>query len=205
MILIIDNYIENGRVQQIVEAVQQCTNVPIDVVSFRLVKEIDSSEISCLILSGSTCNLSNKEDEKKYTDEIEFVKACQVSVLGICFGHHILGRACGSEILRGKWTKKTEKVEILTRNELFSSWDTGDEITVKESHGDYIEKLPREFIKLASSESCKIEAMKHCTKPLYGVQFHAERTEDGRQVINNFIRNVANLCRKNELMGYGRF
>ena len=65
MILVIDNYIENERVQQIVKVVQQYTNVPIDVVSFEHMKEIDSSEISCLILSGSTCNLSNKEDEKK--------------------------------------------------------------------------------------------------------------------------------------------
>ena len=194
MILIIDNYIENERVQQIVEAVQQYTNVLIAVMSFEHVKEIDSSKISCLILSGSTCNLSNKEDEKKYIDEIEFVKACQAPVLGICFGHHILGRAYGSEILRGKWIKNLEKVKILASNELFSSWDTGNEITVEESHGDYIKKLPRRFTLLASSESCKIEAMKHCTKPLYGVQFHAERTEDGWQVIGNFLKNVANLC-----------
>ncbi len=193
MILIIDNYLENERVQQIMKAVQQHTNVPIDVISFEHVKEIDSSKISCLLLSGSTCNLSNKEDEKRYIYEIEFVKACQAPVLGICFGHHILGIAYGSKILRGKWSKNLETVKILARNELFSSWDTDDEITVEESHEDYIKKLPRGFTLLASSKSCKIEAMKHCTKPLYGVQFHAERTEDGWQVIGNFIKNVANL------------
>lgn len=192
MILILDNYAKNGRVQQIVEAVQQCTSVPTDVISFEQVKEIDSSKISCLILSGSTYNLSNKGDEKKYINEIDFVKACQAPLLGICFGHHILGSAYGSEILRGKWIKKSEKVKILASNELFSSWDAGDEITVKESHGDYIKELPRGFTLLASSESCKIEAVKHNTKPLYGIQFHAERTKDGRQVIGNFIRNVVN-------------
>ena len=196
MILILDNYAKNGRVQQIVEAVQQYTNVPINVISFKQVKEIDSSKISCLILSGSMCNLSNKEDEKKYIDEIEFVKACQAPVLGICFGHHILGRAYGSEILRGKWTEKREKVKILASDELFSSWNAGDEITVKESHRDYIEELPRGFSLLASSESCKIEAMKHNTRPLYSIQFHAERTKDGHQVIGNFIRNVVNAHSK---------
>ena len=196
MILILDNYAKNGRVQQIVGAVQQYTNVPIDVISFKQVKEIDSCRIFCLILSGSTCNLSNKEDEKKYIDEIEFVKACQAPLLGICFGHHILGRAYGSEILGGKWVKNSEKVKILASNELFSSWDTGDEITVKESHGDYIKELPREFTLLASSESCKIEAMKHNQRPLYSIQFHAERTKDGRQVIDNFIRHVVNAYSK---------
>ena len=121
MILILDNYAKNGRVQQIVEAVQRYTSVPIDVISFKQVKENDSSKISCLILSGSTRNLSDKEDKKKYIEEIEFVKAYQAPLLGICFGHHILGRAYSSEILPGKWIKKSERVKILVSNELFSS------------------------------------------------------------------------------------
>jgi GMP synthase-like glutamine amidotransferase len=156
MILILNNYAENETVQQIVEAVQQYTNVPIEVISFKQVKEIDSNKTSCLILSGSRCNLSDKEDEKKYVDEIELVKALQAPLLGICFGHHILGRAYATEILRGKWIKKTEKVKILASNELFSSWDTGNEITVEESHGDYIKEPPRGFTSLARSESCRI-------------------------------------------------
>lgn len=193
MILILDNYAKNGRVQQIVEAVRQYTNAPIDVISFKQVKEIDSSKIFCLILSGSAYNLSNKEDEKIYIDEIEFVKACQAPVLGICFGHHILGRAYGSGILQGDRIKEEKRVRILERNEIFSSWNICEEIIVNESHRDYVAQLPKGFVLLADSENCQIEAMKHYIKPLYGVQFHAERTVNGRQVIGNFIKNVADL------------
>ena len=122
--------------------------------------------------------------------------------MGICFGHHILGRAYATEILRGKWIKKTEKVKILASNELFSSWDTGNEITVEESHSDYIKELPRGFTLLARSESCRIEAIKHNTMPLYGIQFHAERTKDGRQVIGNFIVNIVNAHPKSSQRKY---
>jgi len=192
MILILDNYAKNGRVQQIVEAVQQYTNEPLNVISFKRAKENDSSKISCLILSGSAHNLSNKEDEKKYINEIEFIKACQAPVLGICFGHHILGRAYGSKILQGGWIKGEKGIRVLKRNEIFSSWSVGEKIIVNESHRDYVAQLPKGFVLLADSGSCQIEAMKHNVQPLYGIQFHAERTEDGRQVIGNFIKNVVN-------------
>jgi len=192
MILIIDNYLKNGRVNQIKCAVQKYTNEPIKIINFKQVKQIDFCEVSCLILSGSTCNLSNKKDEKKYSDEIESVKRCPVPILGICFGHHILGKAYDSEILRGKRIKKLEKVKIVTSDDLLGSWDIYHEITVEESHSDYVKELPREFTLLASSESCEIEAMKHDTKPTYSTQFHPERTPDGHRVIGNFIRNVVN-------------
>ena len=63
MMLIIDNYPENERVVPIKLAVQEYTNEPVKILHFKQVKEIGLGDVSCVILSGSTCNLSNEEDE----------------------------------------------------------------------------------------------------------------------------------------------
>ena len=50
---------------------------------------------------------------------------------------------------------------------------------------------PEEFVLLASNENCKIQAMRHKERPIYGTQFHAENWEEpylhGRQIISNFF------------------
>ena len=47
-------------------------------------------------------------------------------------------------------------------------------------------------MRLADSEACPIQAMRHVRRPLYGFQFHPERyTEahpDGRTILANFFR-----------------
>jgi GMP synthase (glutamine-hydrolysing) len=73
-------------------------------------------------------------------------------------------------------------------------------IPLSESHYDYVlkESLDKAGMKLlADSASCEVEAVKHKSKPFYGVQFHPERTsvksvshQEGHRVIGNFYRNV---------------
>ena len=59
------------------------------------------------------------------------------------------------------------------------------------SHYCEVKRLPAEFILLARSEHCGIEAMRHRERPVYGTQFHAENWEEpylhGRQIISNFF------------------
>jgi GMP synthase (glutamine-hydrolysing) len=62
------------------------------------------------------------------------------------------------------------------------------------SHMDQVIELPQGFEVLARSNVCEIEAMKHLTRPLYGVQWHPEvvHTDYGAQLLDNFIA----LCRR---------
>ena len=69
-----------------------------------------------------------------------------------------------------------------------------------ENHYDYVlkESLGNAgFLLLADSTSCEVEAVKHKTKPFYGVQFHPERITIGNEkhleghiVIENFYKIV---------------
>ena len=60
-----------------------------------------------------------------------------------------------------------------------------------ESRHEVVSALPEGFRLLAKSETSPIAAMRHESRPLYGIQFHAERyTEEnpaGRAVIGNFV------------------
>jgi GMP synthase-like glutamine amidotransferase len=63
-------------------------------------------------------------------------------------------------------------------------------MTMRCSHYCEVKDLPKGFVRLAESGHCRIEAMRHAERPLYGVQFHPEAYEDphwhGRTLLGNF-------------------
>ncbi len=63
---------------------------------------------------------------------------------------------------------------------------------VYESHYCEIKTLPPDFRLLASTEECKIQAMRHKSRPLTGLEFHpedySERFPDGRTILENFLQ-----------------
>ena len=67
-----------------------------------------------------------------------------------------------------------------------------DPFIVRESHYCEVKSLPPEFELLASTEACRIQAMKHRGRILYGTQFHPEsyieEYADGKTILRNFFR-----------------
>jgi len=65
-------------------------------------------------------------------------------------------------------------------------------IMVCQSHYCEVKALPPGFVRLATGRNCRVQAMRHRTRPLYGVQFHPERWTDvypdGGRVLENFFR-----------------
>jgi len=63
---------------------------------------------------------------------------------------------------------------------------------VRQSHYAEIKTLPADFDLIATNDHCRIQAMKHKTRPLYGTQFHPEYYIDayphGRTILENFFR-----------------
>ncbi len=61
-----------------------------------------------------------------------------------------------------------------------------------ESHYCEIKTLPPGFVLLASTPECRIQAMRHRDRLLYGLQFHpdehSERFPDGRRLLESFFR-----------------
>ena len=62
------------------------------------------------------------------------------------------------------------------------------------SNGDNLKELPPNYCTIAHTSNAPIAAVKHTTKPVYGVQFHPEvvHTDDGKLLISNFIKTICN-------------
>ena len=151
-----------------------------------LVKE----DINGLILSGGAPRIGLKSVLGNID---EYLRKANFPILGICAGHQYMAHFFGGV---AKPSKKPEygKIElIITKdNDIFK--DVPKKSIVWESHNDEVTKLPHNFICLAKSESCKIQAMKHKNKLFYGLQFHpeVEHTEYGKLIFKNFIQ----LCKE---------
>jgi GMP synthase (glutamine-hydrolysing) len=67
-----------------------------------------------------------------------------------------------------------------------------DPFVVRESHYCEVKRLPADFELIATNENCRVQAMKHRSRPLYGTQFHPEAWQDeyphGREILRNFFR-----------------
>jgi len=79
------------------------------------------------------------------------------------------------------------EIEIIEENDILKG--LGPKTNVWASHADEVSVLPPDFIRLARSRICEVEAMKHRIKPLYGVQWHPEvsHTEKGNELLMNFF------------------
>jgi len=143
-----------------------------------------------LVLSGSPKLISKEEYLSRY---VEFLRRVELPVLGICYGHQLLAIASGARVVNGpRFIEGYDTVQILEPEPLFHGLP--EEIVVMESHREHVvqDDLVRSgFRLLANSSTSEVEAMRHVKKPLFGLQFHLERSgEIGRQVMKNFFKFV---------------
>ena len=149
-------------------------------------KQIDE-ETSGLIIGGSPL-VFTKETKPYLLKKFNFVKSLTIPILGVCFGHQMIGMVYGAEDSTGEMIDKQERITFKNSDILFEGIETNT--LFLEHHRDAI-TLPDDFILLADSETCTNEAMKHREKPMYGVQFHPEHSgEFGEKLLYNFV----NLC-----------
>jgi GMP synthase (glutamine-hydrolysing) len=135
-----------------------------------------------LILSGGP-TLDRIGNCKHYVREIE------LPILGICLGHQLIAETFGGAVGKGASGGYADvTVEIIEPDDILLG--IGPTITTWASHADEVSRLPNNFVKLARSAICEIEAMKHPSKPIYGVQWHPEvaHTEAGNTLILNFLK-----------------
>ena len=124
---------------------------------------------------------------------IDYVNEMDCPILGICLGHQIIAEAYGGEIgAAGIESYAKIKLEIIDENDILKGF--GKTADVWASHKDEVIKPPENFKVLASSQICGVEAMKHESKPIYGIQFHPEvhHTENGAKIFENFYE----VCKK---------
>ena len=149
-------------------------------------QDIYNEKIDGLVLSGGAPRVGL---EGTLGNCAEYLEKANFPVLGICAGHHFMGRFFGGRVEPAKIPEfgKIEVTLLKVDDLLFK--DVPKKSIVWESHNDEVSTLPDSFELLADSENCKIQAMRHKKKPFYGLQFHpeVEHTEYGEQIFKNFV------------------
>jgi GMP synthase (glutamine-hydrolysing) len=115
-----------------------------------------------------------------------------IPVLGICYGMQLACYFMGGKVGQTAHTREYGRatLTVTDKNALFKAYPT--ESTVWMSHGDQVQSASADFVPLASTETCPLAAVKHRTKPFFGIQFHPEvaHTPHGGQILGNFLRDV---------------
>lgn len=145
----------------------------------------------CVVAGGGPHRLP--KDLRSLAPLAEYARSTDSPFLGICLSHQLLALALGGRVEASKTPEYGGVViRVLDHDELFNGLP--DEIRVWESHNDEVVEMPPGFRLLATSPTCRIQAMKHEGRPLYGVQFHPEvsHTQYGREILANFLE----ICRR---------
>ncbi len=178
-ILVVNNY---GQFAHLIHRAVRDLGVRCELVRNTLsVEEIQSRNPSGLILSGGP-TMKRIGNCKQYATEVTR------PILGICLGHQLVAEAFGGSVRKGALGGYADViVEVCDQDDILAG--IGPRIKTWASHADEVDRLPGTFVRLARSEICEVEAMRHVNKPIYGVQWHPEvaHTEAGNTLLQNFI------------------
>jgi GMP synthase-like glutamine amidotransferase len=163
---------------------------PVEVAGERVESAYPLDGFEAVVITGSQWMLA---DEDAPAAIKEFCRSLHLPTFGICFGHQLLARSFGAVVTRGeKFLEFDEAVEVLRPWPLFDGLPAC--MVMRESHREYVTPESAREIGWdvgARSASCPIEAMRHPRLPLYGVQFHPERSgPNGEALFANFYSGV---------------
>ncbi|HLA13038.1 MAG TPA: gamma-glutamyl-gamma-aminobutyrate hydrolase family protein [Pyrinomonadaceae bacterium] len=204
MIYLIDNTIDGEgpsprELQRSLKSIAPESEVvmePFRNVSPARVHELQPSHI---ILSGQSHPWHLYSDES-LQGIFGVIQTADVPILGVCGGHQQMALAFGAKVDLMERIAPGEGYEGAKRERGFLPVETlgngifsglPNQITVWHSHCDEVKELPPGFKRTAWNDTCAIQAMQHCERPLFGVQFHPELFDSehphGREIVANFL------------------
>ncbi len=116
-----------------------------------------------------------------------------IPVLGICYGHQLIGHFLGGKVGQGeKGEFGKAGLSLVKRSKIFKN--ISENTTVWMSHGDSVTAMPEGFSIIGSTNDCEVTAMSDEKRDIYGFQFHPEvmHTTEGETMLNNFVVDICN-------------
>ncbi|MEA3189740.1 MAG: hypothetical protein QOD77_322 [Thermoplasmata archaeon] len=150
------------------------------------VEELANARLDGLVLSGGAAELAV---DGRLGAIADYLDRLDVPILGVCAGHQYMGLHFGGRVRAGASPEFGRvEIEVLDDGDLFQG--VPSPTVVWGNHNDEVEAPPPGFRVTARSEGCEVQAMRHQSKPLFGVQFHpeVEHTEAGVRMFRNFVR-----------------
>ena len=174
--------------QVIARRIRECS-VYSEIMPFNTKASVLKKQGVCgVILSGGPASVLSKGSPRPDPKIFEL----GVPVLGICYGLQLMGKMLGGLVVSskqreyglGKLSFEAKDSELLK--------GLKSPIQVWNSHGDKIEKLPKGFKAIGTTENSAFALIENKSKKFYGMQFHPEvvHTPKGVEIIKNFLYNI---------------
>jgi GMP synthase (glutamine-hydrolysing) len=144
------------------------------------------------ILTGGDVHVFNPQELAAVALDEQILNSAETPIVGICLGHQLIAHHYGATVepLPAPLDQQ-ELVEVVMNDPLFAGLPTT--LTVRVAHDDAVTKVAPPLIRLARSQIGDYEAIRHRTRPLYGLQFHPEASgENGMTILRNFVELCAN-------------
>ncbi len=207
-----DKPVEEYSGAKLRDRMQQLSGVRCVVVHFTEVQgqDLEHPHIKAILITGRSRVVSRELDAQFYP----LIRETAIPLFGFCGGMQMISQAYSSAVVPMRSLREGEAdpnpnyhpgrykewgflpVQIVQRDPLFEGLP--DEIVVRQAHAYQVQQVPDEFLLLASTAECTIQAIKHRQRLVYGTQFHPEvyddQHPDGRTVVSNFFR-LAGLAR----------
>ena len=140
-------------------------------------------DADAIVLSGGSLSISI--EDYRVGNLAEYLHIGK-PVLGICFGMQFITDHFGGSCAPAEVPEfGPVRINVIKKDDIFNG--VPESFIAWENHNDEVKETSLEV--LASSENCKVQAVKHPELPIYGLQFHpeVEHTQYGRRIFENFI------------------
>lgn len=142
--------------------------------NYKAMKHEFPEDPEVVIISGSTSGIY--EDEEWIDALVEKTREYiedDVPVLGLCFGHQVIAKAVGAEVIQMDSYEIGYRPVEFRDSEIFEGLDSVE--YPFNTHQDKVVDMPEELESIAETDVSN-QAFQHREKPVYGVQFHPELT-----------------------------
>lgn len=151
----------------------------------------DVSTFKAVILSGSP--FSVRASDAPHPD-LKQIKG-KIPLLGVCYGAQYLAHFFGGEVSPSN-TREYGRAHLSyfdSQDPFFKKVSENSQVWM--SHADTILNLPKEAVRLGSTEDVSNAAYKFSNETTYAIQFHPEvyHTTDGKQLLQNFLVDIAGV------------
>lgn len=149
------------------------------------------NDYKAVVLSGSPMSVRSKDAFHPDLSEIRGKKP----MLAVCYGAQYLAHFSGGQVAESN-TREYGRANLsfVKENEPFlAGISSGSQVWM--SHSDTIKNLPTNATLLSSTSDVKNAAFKIEGETTYAIQFHPEvyHSTDGKQLLENFLVNIANV------------
>lgn len=139
-----------------------------------------------LIMSGSRTSCLDQADWITNLDDlVRKTLDDGKPILGVCYGHQTLARVLGGrELLRKSLTSEVGWTLLRQTSECVLTQGLPQEFYSFSSHFEEVHTLPEGTQHILSSQRCTNQGFQLKGRPVFGIQFHPEKTRD--EAVNLF-------------------